>query len=334
MKRRLLLATLVGVMLTVLAAGAGAGSKQLQVGLVIQVGVTPSQRDVNGLVYRGFLRAVNELGVKGRVLQTSPQQGPSAALASLGRQKYDLIVAGLDVPPDLLDAAAQRFPDSSFLITNAPYESLGHKPKNVQGFVFRAEEGAYLAGYLAALMEKRRPGKDVISSVGGIKIPNVDSLILGYQAGARKADPGITLLSGYSQNFVDPVKCRAVALSQIARGSGVVFNVAGACGLGTLEVAKEKGVWAVGVDVDQSYLGPHILTSVVGRLDVAIFAQIQLLTRGTFRTGGDTVYDLANGGVGLGKISSQVPSSFLHELDGIREQIVAGKIKVPFVPGR
>src|SRR5207245_782235 len=110
-------------------------------------------------------------------------------------------------------------------------------------------------GYLAALMEKRRPGKDVIGSVGGYKIPTVDAYIAGYQAGARKADPRITMLNGYADSFVNPAKCGAVALDQIARGAGVVFQVASACGLGALDAARDRGVWGIGVDIDQSSLG-------------------------------------------------------------------------------
>ena len=149
-------------------------------------------------------------------------------------------------------------------------------------------------------MERRRPGKDVIGSVGGLKIPPVDASIAGYEAGARKADPGITTLRGYAFNFFDPAKCRAVALSQIARGAGAVFNVAGACGLGTLQAAKEKRVWGIGVDVDQSFLGPHILTSVLKRFDVEVYAT---LVQGRLKTGGNKVWSLRNRAVGLGKIS-------------------------------
>ena len=138
-------------------------------------------------------------------------------------------------------------------------------------------------------------------------------------------------LTGYSQDFANPAKCRTVALSQIARGSGVVFNVAGACGLGTLEAAKEENLWGIGVDIDQSYLGRHILTSAVINWDKPVVDAIRRLVQGTFTTGGNTVYDLGNGGVGLGKISLSVPRSFLRRLDEIQRQIAIGAIKVPRV---
>jgi basic membrane protein A len=324
---RLAVASIAFGSIMVLAASAGTGAERLKVGLVIDVLTKPSTHDLRGLQYLGFLRAVKELGVQGRVVQINPKHGAADALASLGRQKYDLVFTGL---AGLLEvrAAARRFPGTRFLIP-VRFEDLKGMPKNVQGEHFRTEQAGYLAGYLAALMEKRRPGKDVIGSVGGFPFSGVDLWIAGYEAAAHRADPGITLLRRYSNDFHDSAKCKAVALSEISRGAGVVFQVAGLCGLGTLEAAKEKRIWGIGVDGDESYLGPHILTSAMGRDDLAVYRAIKLLTQGRLRTGGNYIYDLANGSVGLGKISPKVPRAFLRELDRIRAQIIAGKIKVP-----
>jgi basic membrane protein A len=178
-------------------------------------------------------------------------------------------------------------------------------------------------------MEKRRPGRDVVGSVGAFKFPGVDRWIVGYRAGARRAAPGVVTLNTYSNSFTSLSKCRTIALDQIAKGAGVIFNVAGGCGSGALEAAKEKGVWGVGVDVDQSFLGPHILTSAVIKVDVAVTAALRRLVRGTFTTGGNTTFTLGNGGVGLGRISPDVPRTLLRELDSVRRQIIARKIDVP-----
>ena len=99
--------------------------------------------------------------------------------------------------------------------------------------------------------------KNTISSVGGIKIPPVDRFIAGYQAGAKAVIPDIQTLNGYSNDFVDQAKCKELAADQIAKGSDVVFQVAGGCGLGALEAAAEGNVWGIGVDKDQSAEGPH-----------------------------------------------------------------------------
>jgi basic membrane protein A len=137
------------------------------------------------------------------------------------------------------------------------------------------------------------------------------------------------MLRTYANDFLNPEKCKSVALSQVAKGAGAVLNVAGTCGLGTLDTAKEKGVWGIGVDVDQSFLGPHILTSVLKRFDVQIYDTVRALVQGKLRTGGNAVWDVRNGAVGLGKISPKVPRSFVLEVEQVRRQIAAGEIEVP-----
>jgi basic membrane protein A len=201
-----------------------------------------------------------------------------------------------------------------------------HKPPNLLGLLFKEQETGYLVGYLAGLEEKRRPGKDVIGSVGGEKQPPVDRFIAGYRAGARAADPGITLLNGYSQDFADLAKCKQIALNQIEQGAGVVFQVAGGCGLGALDAAQEKHVWGIGVDADQSFLGSHILTSAVKRVDTAVFDAIKLVKDGKFR-GGNITFGLKDNGVAIGKISPKVPKSEVAKVMQVRADIISGKIK-------
>jgi len=166
----------------------------------------------------------------------------------------------------------------------------------------------------------------VISSVGGQRVAAVEMYMAGNQAGAGAANPGVTTLNAYTDDFLDPVKGRAVAQSQIAKGSRVVFQVASACGLGALEAARERGIWGIGVDVDQSHLGPHILTSAVKRLDVAVYETIDELLRGRLETGRTSYFSLDNGGVGLGAISAAVPSPLKAAIEAVKAEIVAGTI--------
>ena len=141
-----------------------------------------------------------------------------------------------------------------------------------------------------------------------MKIPPVDRYIAGFQAGAKKANPQIVTLNGYSQDFVDQAKCKEIALDQIARGARVVFQVAGQCGLGALDAADEQNVYGIGVDADQAYLGDHVLTSALKKVDVAVFQTIQAVQDGAFAGGENTVFDVASGGVGLGEIAPDVPA--------------------------
>jgi basic membrane protein A len=165
-----------------------------------------------------------------------------------------------------------------------------------------------------------------VSSVGGQKQPPVDRYIAGYQAGAKAAFPGIKTLNGYSQDFSIQAKCKEVALNQIAAGSVVVFQVAGGCGLGALDAAKEKSVWGVGVDADQGYLGTYVLTSALKRVDTSVFNSIRDAKNGTFRGGRDAVYGLKVDGVGIGKFSSKAPKDIPTKVKQIEQQIKSGKI--------
>jgi basic membrane protein A len=332
------LASLLGAVLVISIGGSADAKPALRVAYVTEAGTLPNERDLLGAPLLGFVRAVKQFGVEGRVFYVPPNQDSVGTLESAARQKYDLIIVALfGVPsnePTPVDIAARKFPRVKFLLLDAPVATLFRPRPNVQGTVFQTEQAAYLAGYLAALVEQRRAGKRVVSSVGGFKVWGTERWIAGFNAGAGEADPGVTRLTGYSGDFASPQKCRTIALSQIARGSGVIFNVAGGCGLGAVAAAKEHDVWAVGVDLDQSFLGPHVLTSAVAAWEKPVVEAIRRLTQGKFTTGGDTVFDLRNDGVGLGKISQSVPPAFLRRLAEVRRQIVAGELEVPVVNRR
>jgi basic membrane protein A len=300
--------------------------KRLRVGLVLEP--TGIHGPYNRGAYLGVERAVGELGVKGRVLTPAPREGYAPSLSLLARQKYDLVI-GTFYLATAIDAVAIRFPETRFAIIDAAHSALPHRPENVQGLVFSEEQAGYLAGHLAARALTLSPGDDVISSVGGERVPAVERFIAGYQAGARAANPRVTTLNGYTDDFLDPLKARSVALSQIAKGSRVVFQVASTSGLGALEAAREHGIWGIGVDVDQSHLGRHILTSAVKRMDVAVFDTIEELARGTLETGSTSCFSLRDGGVGLGAISPEVPGSLVDEIESVSTEIVAGTIEIP-----
>jgi basic membrane protein A len=261
-------------------------------------------------------------------LTPAPKEGYVPSLSLLARQKYDLVIGFAYFAGPAIDRVATGFPETRFAIIDVPHDDLAHRPTNVVGLEFRAEQAAYLAGHLAALVLTLSPGEEVVSAVGGQRIPGVERWIAGYEAGARGANPRVTTLNGYTDDFWDPVKGKSVALSQIAKGSRVIFQVASTCGLGALEAAQERGVWGIGVDVDQSHLGSHILTSAVMRLDVAVFDTIAELVRGTLETGRTSRFSLGNRGVGLGTISAAVPRSFVAEIEDVKAQIVAGRIRI------
>jgi basic membrane protein A len=301
------------------------GGKTFKVGLVPDVSGL-NDRGFNHLSYVGLLRAQRELGVETAVYHSNAQLDYLPNMTTLARKGYDLTIAVGYTEATAVDTAATNFPKSKFAIVDVDQTEEPHKPPNLLGLLFREQETGYLVGYLAGLEEKRLPGPDVIGSVGGEKQPPVDRFIAGYEAGAKAADPGIKVLNGYSQDFTDQTKCKQVALNQIEAGAGVIFQVAGACGLGALDAAKEKHVWGIGVDADQSFLGPHILTSAVKRVDTAVFLAIKSVVDGTFK-GGNIVFGLKQNGVGVGKISPKVPKSEVAAVNKVRAEIISGKIK-------
>ena len=343
-KRISWLGVLLAAVLLVALAGCGGDDEQaaepaatqaeetLKVGLITDVGQL-NDRGFNQLAYEGVKRAERELGVETRVVQATSAADYVPSMLTLARQGFDLIIGVGFQQGEAIDTAATRFPNAKFAIIDVDHSSLKHKPKNVVGLLFREQEVGYLAGYVAARAAKREPGPDVISTVGGFKEPPVDRFIAGYQAGARAAVPGVTLLNAYSQDWDDQARCKELALAQIARGASVVFQVAGGCGLGALDAAKQRDVWGIGVDADQSFLGPHVLTSALKRVDRAVFLTIKSIQDGEWRGGRNLVFGLDQNAVGLGKVSAQVPKSDLEALEQVEQRIAAGEIRIPTTVG-
>jgi len=300
--------------------------KKIKVGLVTDIGGL-NDRSFNALANKGLQDAKAELGVEGRVITSKANSDYVPNLSSLAQQKYDLIIGVGFLMADAIDKVAARFPQSQFAIIDFSQAGLKSKPKNVLGLLFKEQEAGYLSGYLAGLYAKDAD-IDTISSVGGQKIPPVDHYIAGYRAGAEAANPGIKTLNGYSQDFVDQAKCKEIALDQIGEGSGVVFQVAGQCGLGALDAAKEKGKQGIGVDADQGYLGTHILTSAQKKVDVAVVTAIKQAQDEAFKGGTDEVFDVNNDGVGLGKLSSAA-QPYQAKVEAILADLKAGEIEVP-----
>jgi basic membrane protein A len=311
-------------------AGGGTGSSQeekpaIKVGLVTDIGGL-NDRSFNQLANEGLERAKSELGVEGQAVTSESNADYVPNLSRLAQQQYDLVIGVGFLMADAINTVATKFPDTNFAIIDFSQAALKNKPSNVRGLLFKENEAGYLVGYLAALVTKEKGGDQVISSVGGQKIPPVDAYIAGYQAAAKEVGADFKTLNGYSQDFVDQAKCKEIALNQIAEGSQVVFQVAGQCGLGALDAAKEKNVLGIGVDADQGYLGDHILTSAQKKVDVAVFETAKAVQDDAFAGGEDQIFSLENDGVGLGKLNAD-GQPFADQMEEIKQQIIDGEIK-------
>jgi len=315
--------------LAVVGGGTAAPAKQqaaLKVALVTDIGGL-NDKGFNALAYNGLKVAQRQYGVKGRVF-ISKSSADYVPNLSAGAKGYDLVIAVGFLMGDSIAQVAKKYPKVKFAIIDVNAAGLKGKPKNVRGIVFAEQEAGCLAGVAAATTSK----SGTISSVGGLKIPPVDAYIAGYQYCAKKVKPGIKTLNGYSQDFVAQDKCKSVALDQIGQGSDVVFQVAGGCGLGAISAAADTpGAWGIGVDNDQSFLGPAVLTSAQKKVDAGVTQTIKLVTQGKYKGGVDGLFNVKNGGVGYGKVSAKAPAraALISKPNAWSKQISTGKLKPP-----
>jgi basic membrane protein A len=331
-KRWLTLAALAVV--TVLIASLGAAVRggsasaahkaQFSACLVTDIGGL-NDKSFNHLAYVGLQHA-QRAGIKGRVIQSHSDADYIPNLKACVQSGAGVTIGVGFLMDSAMDVIASAFPTKKFAIVDDDVTFMKHKPKNVEGLLFREQEAGYLVGYAAGMWAKANGGK-AVGSVGGLKIPPVDRYIAGFQYGAKKAFPGIKTLNDYSNNFVTQAKCKEKALNQIAQGSVVEFQVAGQCGLGVLDAAHEKNIFGVGVDADQGYLGSWVMTSALKRVDVAVYNAIQAANHGKLAGGTDKQFGANIGGVGYGKWSSKVPASIKNAVAAQYKKLKAGQIK-------
>ena len=324
------LALCAALALTVVSAGSAKPSKAqatsgLKVALVTDVGGL-NDKSFNALAYKGLKNAEKTLGIDGRVF-ISKSSADYIPNLSTGARSYDLVIGVGFLMADQLAAVAKRFPDTKFAIVDYPAAALKGAPKNARGILFAEQEAGCLAGVAAATVSK----SGVIGSVGGQKIPPVDHYIAGYQYCAKKVKPGIKTLNDYSQDFVAQDKCKEIALNQIGEQADVIFQVAGGCGLGAIQAAKESKGWGIGVDADQFYLGKQVLTSALKKVDVGVFDTIKLAGGTKWKGGVDGLYNAKNGGVGYGKVSTAASkrAALIKKLNAWTKQLASGKVKPP-----
>jgi basic membrane protein A len=286
----------------------------------------------------GLNLAKKKLKIQTLAIQSNNSSDYIPNLTSAIRQNSNLVIAAGFLMADALKTVAAQFPNTHFAITDdfvssASGDFKGADVRNIEGLTYATQQNSYLIGCMAAMVTKAAKGKQVIGVVGGIKIPPVDIFLAGYEAGAKKCVKGTTVLKGYSQDFVKQDLCKNVAENQIAAGAHVVFAVAGLCGLGALSAAKDHGIWGVGVDRDQSFLGTYILTSAVKRVDNGVYLAIKNAKAGKYKGGSNAVFNLKNKGVALGKISPKLKgklrAQILAKVAVLQKQIIAGKIKIP-----
>jgi basic membrane protein A len=336
----LVAAALIAVLVMAVGTGTGAARSDVQaapapykVTLVTDIGGL-DDRSFNFLANKGLKLAQKQLAIDGTVFISKSDRDYVPNLTRAARNGSGLVIGVGFLMANAVAQVAKRFPQTKFAIidNSGVAKELKGAPTNVRGILFKEQEAGYLVGFLAGkqIISKPYNGQTKLGAVGGLKIPPVDRFIAGYYAGAKRAGAQVQVTHNYSQDFVDQAKCKEQALSMISDGAGVVFQVAGQCGLGVLSAAKEKGVFGIGVDADQGYLGQHVMTSATKKVDVAVFTTIKAAQKSgaAFKTNFDAIFSVKTNGVGYGKISNKIAPALKTAVENIRKQIASGKIKV------
>lgn len=320
----------VGVLVAVVAAagavlgfallGEAGGTNAAGPTSVLQVlEASPADDPLSAQFSEGLVRAATSFGLETETVVVNQRPVLDVVARRIERGEFDLVLwfGAVTAQALLAELDVASEPDTHFVFFDGLIEDLRlDGVENATALFLDAEPAAQLAGYLGALMEEREEtrARGGVSVVGGARIPPVQSLVDGFRVGARDARPDIFVQWDYSGDFEDQALCERIANEQIDEGSSVVFAAAGKCGNGALAAAGLRGTWGVGVDHDQSYLGPHMLASVVKRFDKAVELAVRRYLDGTLPGGVTVDLGLADDAVGLVGVNAAVPP-------GIRDQV-------------
>lgn len=300
----------------------------VRVGVVFDVGGR-GDKSFNDAAYEGAKRAERELGASVTFVEPTGAEDRESALRLFAARGYELVIGVGFIFSSDVDAVARDFPDVKFACVDY---ALPEPPANVAGLSFREEEGSFLVGALAGLSSKSHR----VGFVGGMVGPLIRRFEVGYEKGVHATCPSCVVDAAYAGTspdaYRDPLKGKSLAAAQIGRGVDIVFHAAGATGHGVFEAAKDHGIRAIGVDADQYDEMPGaVMTSMIKRVDVAVFDVVEKVVGGTFH-GGAARLGLAEHGVDWvkdGPHATLITPEAREAVEALREQVVRGAIEVP-----
>ncbi|HET9888209.1 MAG TPA: BMP family ABC transporter substrate-binding protein [bacterium] len=334
-------ATLLGIpILALLIAGCArktnstvpSGEKPFRVGMVFDVGGRGDQSFNDG-AYEGMLRAGRTIPMETAEFEPGHDADREVGLRRLAEHGFDVVIGVGFLFTESIRSVAPDFPQVAFVLVDGRLENL----PNVASLVFREEEGAFLVGALAAMKTK----SGTLGFVGGMDVALIHKFEAGYRAGAMHVRPDVRLLVGYAgvrpDAFADPVRGKEITLAQIGQGADVIFHAAGVTGLGVIEAARDRGVYAIGVDTNQNGVAPGtVLTSMLKRVDVGVEREILAVHGKTFH-GGLVELGLREEGVGYAvdeNNRSLLTQEMLARAQSLADSIISGNIAVPRETGR
>jgi basic membrane protein A and related proteins len=313
------------LVLVALTVAGGAGAQEFTPAIVFDMG-GKFDKSFNEAAYAGAERFKKETGIAYREFEVTSEAQREQALRTMARRGAQIVVGIGFSQASGMEKVAKEFPSTKFAIIDAVVDL-----PNVQSIVFKEHEGSFLVGMAAAMASKT--GK--VGFVGGMDIPLIRKFALGYDEGAKYVNPKIEVFQNMTGTtpaaWNDPTRGGELARSQFDRGADVVYAAAGATGLGVLQAAKDKGRLAIGVDSNQNYLHPGtILTSMVKRVDLAVYEAFKTTKDGTWKSGLRNL-GVAEGGVGYALDQHNrglITAEMERRLAQARADIIAGKIKV------
>lgn len=334
MRRFTVIILLVGILAALFGCGSqepGSSHGPLRVGMVFDVG-GKGDKSFNDSAYRGLLNAAADFGIEHTEFEPGQDADRETGLRKLAQAGYDVIVGVGFLFSDAMRKVAADYPDANFACIDFDARPGEQLPPNLEGIRFREEEGSFLVGVIAGLFTKT----DRLGFIGGMDIPLIHKFEAGYVAGAKYADPAVSVSVAYAgttpQAFADPAKGKELALLQYGRGVDVIYHASGSTGNGVIEAAREVDKYAIGVDSNQNYMAPgNVLTSMIKRVDNAVYMTIKSAIDGEFH-GGLREFGLAEDGVGFALDEyneSLLTEDMLETVEKAREAIIDGTIKVP-----
>lgn len=293
-------------------------------------------KSYNDSANMGAQKAVKDFGVEVKSLEGTTAQEWEANLLAAAEEGYDLVIGASSNIADYITKHASNYPNVKFAVIDTTVDL-----PNVSSISFAQNEGSFLAGAAAAMFTEKTDIKGVnedkiIGWVGGMDIPVLHDFYVGYEQGAKYINPDIQILQSFAGSWSDPLKGKELTLAQYDQGADIVMNVASGTGPGILEAAKEAGKYAIGVDLNQDNDQPgSILTSMVKRVDQAVYLTIESTVKGEFQGGTTRYLTLKDGGVSLTDFSvikkalgDQFPQDIVDKCNELAEKIASGEIVV------
>ena len=298
-----------------------APAEEFKIGLVTDLGGVEDQ-SFNQSAWEGLQRAAKDFGVEVNYLSSATDADYAPNIETFIDEEYDLIISVGFLLADATRAAAEANPDVKFAIID---DSTCADLDNVACLTFKVEQATYLVGYVAGLMTE----KDNIGFVLGMAGDAMHPFGYGYFAGAKDANPDVTCQMANANNFGDPATGSSLTTNFVTNGADIVFHAAGATGTGVISECQAKGIMAIGVDSDQSYLAPEtVITSAMKRVDNAVYGTVEALVNGTLEAGLAT-FDINNGGVDIAPTQDLLPEEVIAAVEEVKAKLEAGEIVVP-----